>query len=65
MERATGKKGVMKRMNEQDYLVGIDVGSTTVKVAIMDQVGEILYKSNMDILKARADLEKQGTEIAR
>ena len=30
-------------MNEQDYLLGIDVGSTTVKVAIMDQVGEILY----------------------
>ena len=30
-------------MNEQDYLLGIDVGSTTVKVAIRDQVGEILY----------------------
>ena len=30
-------------MNEQNYLLGIDVGSTTVKVAIMDQVGEILY----------------------
>ena len=30
-------------MNEQEYLLGIDVGSTTVKVAIMDRVGEIFY----------------------
>ena len=30
-------------MNEQEYLLGIDVGSTTVKVAILDKVGAILY----------------------
>ena len=30
-------------MSEQTYLLGVDIGSTTVKVAIMDRVGALLY----------------------
>ena len=34
-------------------------------LVLHDPQGFVIAKSNMDILKARADLEKQGTEIAR
>lgn len=34
-------------------------------LALHDPQGFVIAKSNMDILKARTDLEKQGAEIAR
>ena len=63
MERATGKKGVMKRMNEQEKKEITEM--TEAYLVLHDPQGFVIAKSNMDILKARADLEKQGTEIAR
>lgn len=65
MERATGKKGVMKRMNEQEKKEITEMTEAAKYLVLHDPQGFVIAKSNMDILKARADLEKQGVEIAR
>ena len=65
MKRAIEKNEVMRRMNEQEKKEITEMTEAAKYLVLHDPQGFVIAKSNMDILKARADLEKQGAEIAR
>ena len=56
---ATGKKGVIRIMNEQEKKEITEMTEAAKYLALHDPQGFVIAKSNMDILKARLDLEKQ------
>lgn len=56
---ATGKKGVIRIMNEQEKKEITEMTEAAKYLALHDPQGFVIAKSNMDILKARSDLEKQ------
>lgn len=46
----------------KDYLVGLDIGSTTVKIAVIDNKGNIVYK---EYKRHFSDIKNTVTEIIR
>ena len=44
----------------KDYLVGLDIGSTTVKIAVLDKDGNIIHKQYQ---RHYSDIKNTVTEI--
>lgn len=49
-------------MTEHSYTLGIDIGSTTVKIALMDESGQILFS---DYQRHFAEIQTTAAKLIR